>query len=62
MTGATLFELQDNLKRLTLSTMARELASHLRQAKESGTGHDEFLQQLQPPSLRPELKTGLRDG
>ena len=42
MTGATLFELQDNLKRLTLSTMARELASHLRQAKKVAAAMTSF--------------------
>lgn len=59
MTGATLFELQENLKRLTLSTMARELASHLRQAKESGTGHDEFLQRLTTAELTARAENRL---
>lgn len=38
MTNATFIELRENLKALTLSTMARGLESHLRQAKESGPG------------------------
>lgn len=43
---ATFAELRENLKSLMLSTMARGLESHLRQAKEHGPGYDEFLLDL----------------
>jgi DNA replication protein DnaC len=43
---ATFVELRENLKSLLLSTMARGLEGHLRQAKERGTGYDEFLLDL----------------
>jgi DNA replication protein DnaC len=43
---ATFVELRENLKSLLLSTMARGLETHLRQAKENGTGYDEFLLEL----------------
>ncbi len=43
---ATFVELRENLKSLMLSTMARGLEGHLRQAKEHGPGYDEFLLDL----------------
>ena len=43
---ATFAELRENLKSLMLSTMARGLEGHLRQAKEHGPGYDEFLLDL----------------
>jgi DNA replication protein DnaC len=43
---AIFVELRENLKSLLLSTMARGLESHLRQAKEQGVGYDEFLLDL----------------
>jgi DNA replication protein DnaC len=43
---AIFVELRENLKSLLLSTMARGLESHLRQAKEQGAGYDEFLLDL----------------
>lgn len=46
MNSGTFIELRENLKALTLSTMVRGLESHLRQAKESGPGYDEFLLDL----------------
>jgi len=46
MSSATVVELRDNLKSLTLSTMARGLEGHLRQAKEHGPGYDAFLLDL----------------
>lgn len=46
MSNATFVELRENLKSLTLSTMARGLEGHLRQAKELGPGYDEFLLDL----------------
>lgn len=42
----TLVELRENLKALSLSTMARDLEPKIRQAKESGPGYDEFLLDL----------------
>jgi len=39
-------ELKENLKELKLSTMAREVESHERQARESGVGYDDFLLDL----------------
>jgi len=46
MKNASFLELKENLKDLKLSTMARELESHVRQAKESGVGYDDFLLDL----------------
>ncbi len=46
MNSGTFIELRENLKALTLSTMVQGLESHLRQAKESGPGYDEFLLDL----------------
>jgi len=43
MSKATFVELRENLKSLKLSTIARGLEAYLRQAKEDGTGYDEFL-------------------
>jgi len=42
MMNQTIAELLANLRSLTLSTMARELEVHLRQAKETGIGYEEF--------------------
>ncbi len=53
MTAAILMELQANLKALTLSSIARNLEGLVRQAKETGTGYDEFLLDL----TRAELQT-----
>jgi len=41
MNDATLMVLRANLKSLKLSTMARDMEVHLRQARESGIGNDE---------------------
>lgn len=46
MMNATFVELRENLKALTLATMARELETQLRQAKETGPGYDEFLLEM----------------
>jgi len=46
MKNASFLELKENLKDLKLSTMARELESHVRQAKEGGVGYDDFLLDL----------------
>jgi DNA replication protein DnaC len=57
MSNATLIELRENLKSLMLSTMARGLESHLRQAKESGPGYDEFLLELTTAELRARAES-----
>jgi DNA replication protein DnaC len=59
MTNATFIELRENLKALMLSTMARGLESHLRQAKESGPGYDEFLLDLTTAELRARSESRL---
>lgn len=59
MSNATFIELRENLKTLTLSTMARGLESHLRQAKEGGPGYDEFLLELTTAELRARAESRL---
>ena len=46
MKEITLLELKANLKDLRLSAMTREIEPNLRQAADSGLGHDEFLLDL----------------
>jgi DNA replication protein DnaC len=48
----TLVELRENLKALSLSTMARDLEPKIRQARESGPGYDEFLLDLTTTELQ----------
>jgi len=60
MMSATYIELRENLKALTLSTMARELESQLRQAKESGPGYDEFLLELTAAELSSRAENRLK--
>jgi len=59
MTAAILMELQANLKALTLSSMARNLEGLLRQAKETGTGYDEFLLDLTRAELQARAESRL---
>jgi DNA replication protein DnaC len=59
MIAATLVALRENLKALTLSTMARDLESRLRQAKESGAGYDEFLLDLTTDELQARAENRL---
>ena len=59
MNDATFVELRENLKSLMLSTMARGLESHLRQAKESGPGYDEFLLDLTTAELQARNESRL---
>lgn len=59
MIAATLVALRENLKALMLSTMARGLESRLRQAKESGTGYDEFLLDLTTDELQARAENRL---
>jgi len=46
MKHGTLLGLKENLKALKLSTMAGGIEVHLRQARETGIGYDEFLLEL----------------
>lgn len=59
MIAATLVALRENLKALTLSTMARGLETRLRQAKESGAGYDEFLLDLTTEELQARAENRL---
>jgi DNA replication protein DnaC len=59
MTSPTFIELRENLKELTLSTMAREIEAQLRQAKENGPGYDEFLLDLTRAELRVRAESRL---
>jgi len=40
MSNITLMALKENLKQLNLSTIARDMEAHLRQAGESGIGYE----------------------
>jgi len=59
MTLGTVMELQANLKALSLSRMAKYLDGHLRQAKESGIGYDEFLLDLTGAELQARAESRL---
>ncbi|MDZ4185245.1 MAG: ATP-binding protein, partial [Desulfuromonadales bacterium] len=59
MTAGTLIELQANFKALNLSSMARNLESSLRQARESGIGYDEFLIELTAAELQARAENSL---
>ncbi len=59
MSDVTFVALRENLKTLTLSTMAQGLESRLRQARESGTRHDEFLLDLTIDELQTRAKNRL---
>jgi len=52
MKHGTLLALKEDLKALKLSTMARGIEVHLRQAKETGIGYDEFLLELTAVELQ----------
>jgi len=52
MTAGALIELRANLKALKLSTMARNLESSFRQARESGIDYEEFLIELTTAELQ----------
>lgn len=55
----TAIELQANLKALNLSYMAHHMEGFLRQAKESGTGYDEFLRELTGAELLSRAKNSI---
>ena len=59
MMSTTTIELRENLKALSLSTMARDLESRMRQAKESGLGYDEFLLDLTTTELEVRAENRL---
>ena len=59
MTDATFVGLRENLKSLSLSTMVQGLDSRLRQAREAGTGHDEFLLDLTIDELQTRAENRL---
>ena len=59
MMRATLIELRENLKELSLSVTARDLESKLRQAKESGPGYDDFLLDLTTTELQARAENRL---
>jgi DNA replication protein DnaC len=58
--AATLIQLQDNLKALKLSTMARGMETSLRQARESGVDYDEFLVELTAEELQVRFENRLK--
>ena len=55
-----LTEVRENLKNLNLSAMARELEVHLRQAKETGVGYDEYLLELTRVELQARAESRLQ--
>ena len=57
MMSATLIELRENLKALSLSITARDLESKIRQAKESGPGYDDFLLDLTTTELQARAES-----
>lgn len=60
MKDATLMMLRANLKALKLSMMARDMEVHLRQARETGIGYDEFLLELTTNELQVRSENRLR--
>ena len=52
MKHGTLLALKEDLKALKLSTITRGIEAHLRQAKETGIGYDEFLLELTAVELQ----------
>jgi len=57
MMSATLIELRENLKALSLSVTARDLESKIRQAKASGPGYDDFLLDLTTTELQARAES-----
>lgn len=60
MTAGTLMALRGDLKGLKLSTMARGIEVHLRQAREGGIGYDEFLLELTSAELQARAENRLK--
>lgn len=59
MRSATITALRENLKALKLSTVARDMDTTLRQAKENGPGYDEFLLDLTTTELQTRAENRL---
>jgi DNA replication protein DnaC len=59
MRSATLVELRENLKALSLAATARDLETSIRQAKENGPGYDEFLLDLTTTELEARAENRL---
>jgi len=59
MKDAILISLREHLKALKLSSMASGIETHLRQAKESGIGYDEFLLDLATTELQVRAENRL---
>ena len=60
MNTATLVNLQDNLQKLKLTHMAKEMDSALRQARDSGQDYAQFLLQLTEHELRIRFDNRLK--
>lgn len=60
MKTVTLVALKENLKALKLSTMARSIEVHLRQAREAGIDYDEFLLELTTIELQIRAENRLK--
>jgi len=60
MKNVTLVALKENLKALKLSTMARSIEVHLRQAREAGIDYDEFLLELTTVELQIRAENRLK--
>lgn len=59
MMPVAMIALRENLKALSLTSMARDLESRVRQAKESGPGYDEFLLELTTIELETRAENRL---
>ncbi len=59
MKDAILISLREHLKALKLSSMVSGIETHLRQAKESGIGYDEFLLELATTELQVRAENRL---
>jgi DNA replication protein DnaC len=60
MKNVTLVALKENLKALKLSTMARSIDVHLRQAREASIDYDEFLLELATVELQIRAENRLK--
>jgi DNA replication protein DnaC len=59
MKDTCLLMLKEDLKALKLSTMVRDVEVHLRQAKDSGIGYDQFLAGLTAAELQNRAENRL---
>lgn len=59
MKHGTLLALKEDMKALKLSTMARGIEAHLRQAREGGVDYDEFLLELTSTELQARAENRL---